>query len=240
MAERRMFAKCITTSDAFLDMPASARALYFHLGMIADDDGFVNSPKRAMREAGASEEDLNLLLGKRFLLGFESGIVVIKHWRINNYLRGDRYKPTEYLEELNSLIVKDNKAYTMGDGSHMVGNWYTNGIPLVYQMDTQDRVVKDSTVEDSTVEDKRALKDGKPSRFVPPTVEEVREYVREKGYSVNPEHFVAYYESNGWKVGKNQMKGWKAAVCCWENHDFSKDSKKAEREVDYGQYGNII
>ena len=79
MAERRMFAKTITESDAFLDMPLSTQALYFHLGMNADDDGFVNSPKRIQRLAGASEDDLRLLIAKRFVLAFESGIIVIKH-----------------------------------------------------------------------------------------------------------------------------------------------------------------
>ena len=90
MAERRMFAKCITESDAFLDMPLSTQALYFHLGMVADDDGFVSSPKKITRSINASEDDLKLLLAKRFVLGFESGIVVIKHWKMNNYIRNVR------------------------------------------------------------------------------------------------------------------------------------------------------
>ena len=98
MAERRMFAKTIVTSDAFLDMPLSARCLYFTLGMFADDDGFVNNPKSIMRQVGACTDDLNLLLLKRFILSFESGVIVIKHWRIHNYIRSDRYKETKYIE----------------------------------------------------------------------------------------------------------------------------------------------
>ena len=112
MAERRMFAKTIVLSDAFLDMPLSARCLYFTLGMLADDDGFVNSPKSIMRQAGASQDDLNLLLVKRFILDFDSGIIVIKHWRIHNYIQKDRYKESKYMEEKATLMIDQNGAYT--------------------------------------------------------------------------------------------------------------------------------
>ena len=112
MAERRMFTQKIIDSDAFLDMPLSTQALYFHLNMRADDDGFVNNPKRIQRTIGASEDDLKLLLAKRFVIGFESGVLVIKHWRMHNTLRKDRYNPTQYQEEFASLEVKDNNAYT--------------------------------------------------------------------------------------------------------------------------------
>ena len=112
MAERRMFAKTIVLSDAFLDMPLSARCLYFTLGMLADDDGFVNSPKSIMRQAGASTDDLNLLMAKRFILAFESGIIVIKHWRIHNYIQKDRYKESKYIEEKSTLTLDQNGAYT--------------------------------------------------------------------------------------------------------------------------------
>lgn len=112
MAEKRMFTQKIIDSDAFLDMPLSTQALYFHLNMRADDDGFVNNPKRIQRTIGASEDDLKLLLAKRFLIGFESGVIVIKHWRMHNTLRKDRYNPTQYKEELSLLAIKDNNAYT--------------------------------------------------------------------------------------------------------------------------------
>lgn len=112
MAEKRMFAKSIVLSDAFLDMPASARSLYFTLGMCADDDGFVSAPKSIMRQCGASQDDLAILVTKRFILTFDSGVIVIKHWRINNTLKNDRHRPTEHQEELAQLAVKANKAYT--------------------------------------------------------------------------------------------------------------------------------
>ena len=113
MAERRMFAKTIIDSDAFLDMPLTTQALYFHLSMRADDEGFINNPKKIQRMIGATEDDLKLLIAKNFIIPFESGIVVIKHWRIHNYIRGDRLKSTMYAEERDRLEVKENGAYTL-------------------------------------------------------------------------------------------------------------------------------
>lgn len=123
MADKRMFSKQITDSDAFLDMPLSTQSLYFHLGMAADDDGFVNSPKRTQRIIGCSNDDFNLLIAKGFLIPFESGVVVIKHWKINNYIRSDRYKETAYTEEKALLTTKENGAYSLvgiPDGSQVV------------------------------------------------------------------------------------------------------------------------
>lgn len=122
MAEKRMFAKTIVLSDAFLDMSLTARCLYFTLGMLADDDGFVNNPKGVMRQCGASEDDLRVLLSKKFLLAFESGVIVIKHWRINNYLRNDRYHETTYISEKNELLVDEQGIYHKTDD-------YEGGIP---------------------------------------------------------------------------------------------------------------
>ena len=108
-----MFAKTIIDSDAFLDMPLSTQALYFHLAMRADDEGFVNNPKKIQRMIGASEDDLKLLFAKKFVIPFESGVVVIKHWRIHNYIRADRLIRTVYKEERDLLSVKENGAYTL-------------------------------------------------------------------------------------------------------------------------------
>ena len=135
MAERRMFAKTIIDSDAFLDMPLSTQALYFHLSMRADDDGFINNPKKVQRSIGCSADDLKVLIAKNFIIPFESGVVVIKHWKIHNYIRNDRYKETVYQEEKSLLDEKENKAYTLG-------------IPDGYQMDTQVRLGKDREGKD--------------------------------------------------------------------------------------------
>lgn len=113
MAERRMFAKTIIDSDAFLDMPMSSQCLYFHLSMRADDDGFINSPKKIQRIIGAADDDLKLLIAKKFIIPFDSGIVVIKHWKIHNYIRNDRKKETMYPEEMSLLDVKENGAYKL-------------------------------------------------------------------------------------------------------------------------------
>lgn len=113
MAERRMFAKTIIDSDAFLDMPLSSQCLYFHLSMRADDEGFLNNPKKIQRMVGASEDDLKLLLAKNFIIAFDTGVVVIKHWKIHNYIQSDRFKKTVYTEERAMLKEKENKAYTL-------------------------------------------------------------------------------------------------------------------------------
>ena len=145
MAERRMFAKAIVLSDAFLDMPLSARCLYFTLGMFADDDGFVGSPKGIMRQCGASQDDMLALIQKRFVLAFESGVIVIKHWRINNYLRNDRYTSTTYLEEKETLELDEKNAYTEKNGFGIP----SMGIPSIGKVSIdKDSIGKDSIGED--------------------------------------------------------------------------------------------
>ena len=145
MAERRMFAKTVIDSDAFLDMPLSTQALYFHLSMRADDDGFINNPKKIQRMIGGSDDYLKLLVAKRFIIPFESGIVVIKHWKIHNYIQSDRYKPTVYQEEKALITTKANKAYTLD----------TECIHDVYNVDTQVRLGKDRLGKDRLGEDRQ-------------------------------------------------------------------------------------
>ncbi len=115
MAERRMFAKTIIDSDAFLEMPQSSQLLYFHLSMRADDDGFVNKPKSIMRIAGCKDDDMMILFAKKFVIPFSSGVCVIKHWRINNYIQKDRYTETKYKDEMRMLELDENKAYRLPD-----------------------------------------------------------------------------------------------------------------------------
>lgn len=143
MADRRMFSKTIIDSDAFLDMPLSAQCLYFHLSMRADDDGFVNNPKKIQRMIGASDDDFKLLIMKQFVLVFDAGIIVIKHWRMHNYIRSDRYKPTAYQKEKRMLVVTDNGSYDwQSDGSQSATECLPVGIPNGNQMDTQVRLGK--------------------------------------------------------------------------------------------------
>ena len=112
MAEKRMFTNKIVESDDFLELPFSTRCLYYSLNMNADDDGFLNSPNKVIRIAGASEKDLNILIAKRFVLDFGGGIICIKHWRMHNTLKKDRYKPTQYQQEFSMLIIQEDGSYT--------------------------------------------------------------------------------------------------------------------------------
>ena len=112
MARRRMFSQAIIDSDAFLDMPVTSQLLYFHLSMRADDDGFINKPKSIMRSCGGSDDDMKILISKKFIIPFESGIVVIKHWKIHNLIAKDRYTETNYKEEKSLLMLDDKNAYT--------------------------------------------------------------------------------------------------------------------------------
>lgn len=117
LAQKRMFTMKIVDSDAFLDMPATTQCLYFHLNMRADDDGFIGNPKRIMKIIGASEDDLRLLIAKRFVLTFEDGVIVIKHWRMHNTLSRDRYAETSYTDEKKMLLLKDNGSYSLTGGN---------------------------------------------------------------------------------------------------------------------------
>ena len=136
MAQRRMFSKKVTDTDVFLDMPLSTQALYFHLNMHADDDGFIDNTKTIQRMIGSSDDDRKLLVAKQFLLPFENGLVVIKDWRVHNYIQGDRYHKTQYINEKSQLIVEEN-------------NMYTRRVQDVSNMDTQVRLGKDRLGKDS-------------------------------------------------------------------------------------------
>ena len=125
MAERRMFSKKITDSDSFIELSAAAQALYFHLNQGADDDGFTNQVQEAMWKSHASVDDLKVLLAKNFIIRFESGIIVIKHWRMHNTLRKDRYTPTNFQEEFKLLGLKETKAYTLDPSAKSA--WLPNG-----------------------------------------------------------------------------------------------------------------
>jgi hypothetical protein len=240
-----MFAKTIVDSDAFLDMPVSSQNLYFHLSMRADDDGFLNNSKKIQKMVGASDDDLRILCAKSFIIPFESGVIVIKHWRINNYLRSDRYKSTIYQDELNQLEIKENGAYTVYHGIPTVNH----GIPVVNQSDTNG-IPRDTQVRLGKVRIGKGREERREntvtanfsghteiteadfelpsSRFQKPTIAEVTAYCTERQNQVNPESWIDHYESNGWKVGKSKMVDWKAAVRTWEKSQFKNPAKSTE------------
>jgi hypothetical protein len=212
MAERRMFAKTIIDSDAFLDMPLSTQSLYFHLSMRADDEGFINNPKKIQRMIGASDDDLKLLMLKSFLIPFDSGIVVIKHWRIHNYIQKDRFKETLYQEEKAMLSLKDNNAYTLAEKT-----LDTSCIHDGYITDTQDSIGKVSIVEDSigkvSIEEKSAPKKPAKEKYgelgnVKLTIDEYDKLVNDYGYDLTQKaikFFDEYIADKGYKSKSNYM-----------------------------------
>ena len=351
-----MFAKTIIDSDAFLDMPLSTQCLYFHLSMRADDEGFINNPKKIQRMIGATQDDLKLLALKNFVIPFESGVVVIKHWKIHNYIRGDRLVETQYKDEKALLTVKENGTYTIAEdikeiqlldandkrklayqnsslpysfsykirrafdgcicpscgkkmtsscksamptiqhnlpiskgGEHEIDNisvicescntsikdneteefnnaeviekwdkimlfekqgikWFDNPEILNNPVDSQmsvkcqsnvgigkDRLGKDRLGKDR-LGDSKGETDVSPSptktkRFIKPSLDDVRAYCQERQNNVDAERFVDYYEANGWKVGKNPMKDWKAAVRTWEKSSYNKPIQQSAPNI---------
>ena len=215
MAERRMFAKSIVLTDAFLDMPLSARCLYFTLGMMADDDGFVGNPKSIMRQCGASQDDMLALLQKRFILSFDSGVIVIKHWRMNNYLQSDRHKSTTYLEELSTLDIDKRGAYTEKERP-----MYTDCIQNVY---TDKYSIDKNSIDKVSIDNN--IVPPKSTRFIKPSYEEVADYCCLRNNNIEPQAFIDYYDSVGWKVGNKPMKDWKACVRTWERKEKDKPKK---------------
>lgn len=157
MAQKRMFDKTITNSDLFLELPDSSQVLYFHLSMNADDDGFVNNWKSILRMTGTKEDDLKILISKQFVIPFESGVIVIKHWRINNYLRNDRYKGTSFKQELSMLSLNENEEYELNNNI---------GIPTVYP--------------DKNSIDKNSIDNNIYSREEKPTIKLIINYLNDK------------------------------------------------------------
>ena len=229
MANRRMFAKTIIDSDAFLDMPPSTQVLYFHLAMRADDDGFINNPKTIMRIVGAKDDDIKLLVAKRFIIPFDSGVVVIKHWRIHNYIQKDRYTETKYIDEKNQLIINKKNGYSLKQIG-LLDDENDN----VYILDTQDRLGKDRL---ELGKDRLELErdKNKATRFIKPTIDEIKTFLNEQEYETDidryADRFYNFYESKGWKVGKEKMKDWKAAIRGWLSRDNIKKKETVAVET---------
>lgn len=213
MAQRRMFSLKIVDTDAFLDMSPTAQLLYFHLAMRADDDGFVSNPKKIMRMASINDDDLRVLIIKKFIIPFESGVCVIKHWKIHNYIQKDRYTETTYIKEKAQLLDKTNGGYKLD--TKCVQNVSTGKVRV-----GKVRVGK-----------------SKSERFKKPSLKEVTDLFKEKGYEYLAENFYNYYESNGWKIGRNPMKSWTATVAQWVSRE-KPTKKKTELSNKYNKYGN--
>lgn len=199
MAQKRMFNLSVVDTDNFLEMPISSRLLYYELGMRADDDGFVDDWKKILLFTGLKQDDMKVLISKSFIIPFESGVIVIRHWRLNNYLQKDRVKPTIYQDELKELTVDDSNVY----------NLYTK---CIHSIDKY-------SIDKYSIE-KEKLKE---KRFTKPTIEEIQKYCDERNNGINAEAFYDFYESKNWYVGKNKMKDWRACIRTWEKRDDKKD-----------------
>ena len=223
MAERRMMSKSIIKSDTFLDMPATTQNLYFHMLLDADDDGFINAPKSIMRMIRAKDDDMKVLTAKQFVIPFESGVVVIKDWKIHNYIQNDRYKPST-LPERDLLNIQKDKTYTLkNDVSRMdteciqpvsIGKDRLGKVRLGKDRIGKDRVGKDSIdtlchvshdiVDKSHIEIIEYLNLKTGSKFKPttkPYVQAIRSRLKE-GYTVNDFKTVIDKKCREWKGTK--------------------------------------
>lgn len=231
-----MFTKKVTDDDNFMALSSSAQALYLHLSMSADDDGFCNQVAISMFKAHASVQDLQALLEKRYIYQFDNGVIVIKHWRMANALRKDRYMPTNFQEELAQLDLKDNGSYT----------WLPSGCQVVADCLPQDRIGKDRLDKVSIEKDNNIISDKKNNEtdksktkrtvFIPPTLDEVEQYCIERNNTVDAQSFIDFYDSKGWMIGKNKMKNWKAAIRTWERGNNSREPKSRcsqDKKIDW-------
>ena len=217
MAERRMFSKTVIDSDNFLEMPASSQLLYFYLALHADDDGFVNKPRSLARLAGAQEQDLRLLIQRQFLIDFDSGIVVICHWKMHNTIRKDAYNPTKYTRERAMLELDSSGVYrlleTPCDDAVTESLQVCDGTVAVSE--TQVRLGKDRSGKDRSGKDREA-------EFPAPALAEIRAYCQSRASPVDAQGFFDYYTANGWMAGKEKIKDWKAMIRVWERREPKK------------------
>lgn len=243
MAERRMMAKSIIDTDAFMEMPMSTQCLYFHLLLRADDEGFLQNAKLIMQMTGCKEDDMKLLIAKQYIIPFDTGVIVLRHWKIHNYIQKDRFTPTSCSRERKLLGVQDDKTYEPVSGCTQNGYTLdTTCIQPVSKLYTQVRLGKvrlgkvslESDADKSAMSGKATTTttkaDHKSKRFKKPSIEELQAYITEMGYTFSANHFFDYYESNGWKVGRNGMKSWKAACANWQRREHPKTAA-GRREI---------
>lgn len=225
MAVKRMFSMNVVDTDRFLDLPTSAQALYFHLGLRADDDGFVASPRRVVQIASCAPDDFKLLVAKGFIIPFNSGVCVVTDWRMNNDLKNDRHHPTIYQQEYQMLSC-DNRRYFLLD---------TSCTQAVSSLDTESSLAKSSIDKVSkggcsslASEDKQ-----RPQPSPAPLLESVKEYAREQGAS--DEEAVKFFDYNaarGWLVSGKPVADWKALFRSWMSHaTAATTSGKTEQEL---------
>ena len=272
MAERRMFSKKIIDSARFLKMPISSQALYFHMGVRADDDGVVEG-YNVMKMTGATEDDLKVLVAKGFVTVLNEDLVsYINDWKEHNLIRADRKVDSIYKDLLLKIVPEvqilepkqrsdvKKKQSNQNTGQPLDVQWTTSGQPVDGEMSAQVRLGKDSIGKDSIGKDRigqdsinqdSIYKDvpqaeqstkqtQKNKKFIKPTVEEIRNYCIERKNNIDAQYFYDYYESTGWRVGKNPMKDWKATIRNWERRNFYGGTKQSGSKNTLGQDNGIF
>ena len=231
MAEKRMLTKKVTDDDHFQNLSSSAQALYLHLTLSADDDGFCNQVNASMFKAHASVQDLEALLAARYLIQFDNGVIVIKHWRMANALRKDRYTPTVFQEELAKLRIKGNGAYTERDSE--VAAWLPNGCQMV--------ATDKNSIDKNSIDKNKDSYAAKPRKqFVPPTLEDVQAYVEQRGSSVDPKKFWDYFDTGDWKDSEGKpVKNWKQKLITWEGRDKDGKSVSGNAQKSTGKFFDV-
>lgn len=239
-----MFSPGITIdSDKFGDMSKDARLLYFYLMLCADDDGFIANPKTVMRMGGFTEDDLKILVSKKFVIPFKSGVLVIRHWRIHNSIRSDRYTETLYQEEKAQLAeingtymlidIEVNREtipdFTAPDSGNQLATSGIQSVSTGKERTGKDR--SDSFLSSSSFSsEKRDIKDNENQKNENnstqiPTLEQVREYCNEKNYHVNPERFLRVNDDRNWRYRDGSTFSWKDCLDHWETMEWNKDRK---------------
>ena len=210
MAKKRMFSLDIIDTDIFQEMPQTSRLLYYELCMRADDDGFVGNPKKIQKAVGCSEDDFKVLISKQFIIPFETGIIVIKHWKIHNYIAKDRYKTTIYQEEKSQLYQEKNGMYTKCIQN--VDKMYTKCIPSIDK----------NSIDKNSINNIQTKK-----KFVAPTLEEIQQYIQEKQLKVDGKQFYDYFTEGNWVDAKgNKVKNWKQKLLTWNKFQTNVQDKK--------------
>lgn len=207
-----MFSLQVIDTDRFMDLPTSSQALYFHLGMHGDDDGFVASPRKIVRSVGCKDDDLKLLAAKGFVILFDSGVLVITDWQLNNTLRNDRYRQTLYSEEKALLALDNEKRYALRQP-----DWNQ----IASSPETEQNSTEPNSAEGNGAKIIIAGEKGS-SCFVPPTLEAVRVFCEDNDYSFSPDKFYDYYAAKGWRLGEVEMADWTAAARGWERKEREK------------------
>ena len=237
MADRRMFSKRIVGSGKFLRMPPTSRLLYYDLGMAADDDGVVEAYS-VMLKTKATEDDLRVLVAKGYISILNEDLVAyILDWNTSNTIRKDRYHESFYKDLLVRFMEQSDGQ--LATNCQPSGNQLTTKCQPNGNRDIDLDIDLDIDTDIGNVEGKKKRQTTK--RFVPPAPEEVYEYVMEKGYYIDPEAFVDFYESKNWMVGKNKMKNWKAAVRTWARREKEKygnrvNSKPPEHKSEFEEF----